>query len=86
MKDELAAIGKDLDDKAALPWWVIDEYIQLLRGCHTTLLKMKPKKSCQNCYFFDLTKCDKAGKEPPDEIKAKGCEMFRDNIKDVIGC
>jgi hypothetical protein len=45
---------------------------------------MKPKVSCQNCKFFDLTKCDKAGAVPPDHIKAKGCEMFQDNIKDIM--
>ncbi len=86
MKDELAAIGKALDDKTALPWWTVDEYVYLLRGCHTALLKMKPKKSCQNCYHFNLTQCDLVKKIPPDDVKAKGCEMFRDNIKDVIGC
>jgi hypothetical protein len=85
MKDELTAIGKALDDKTDLPWWKVDEYIALLRGCHSRLLKMKPKQSCQNCKFFDLNKCDKAGAVPPDAIKAKGCEMFQDVIGDLMG-
>lgn len=84
MKKELTAIGKALEEKTDLPWWVVDEYIGLLRGCHSKLLKMKPKVSCQNCRFFDLTKCDKAGAVPPDHIKAKGCEMFEDNLKDFL--
>ena len=85
MKSELAAIGKALDDKTELPWWTVDDYVAILRNCHTVLLKMKPRKSCQNCKFFDLTKCDKAGAVPPDHIKAKGCEMFEDNIRDIMG-
>ena len=85
MKKELSAIGKALDDAEKLPWWVVDEYVALLRQCHGELLKMKPKKSCQNCKFFDLTKCKKADAIPPDKVKAIGCEMFVDNIKDALG-
>lgn len=85
MKQELSTIGKAIDDKTELPWWTVDEYVGILRDCHAKLLRMKPKKSCQNCRFFDLTKCDKANAIPPDHVKAKGCEMFEDNIKDVLG-
>lgn len=84
MKTDLAAIGKALDDKTELPWWMVDDYVALLRDCHTKLMKMKPKKSCQNCRFFDLTKCNKADAIPPDHIKAKGCEMFIDNLEDIL--
>jgi len=85
LKKELSDIGKALDDKATLPWWIVDEYVGLLRQCHEKLLKMKPKKSCQNCKHFTLAKCALVDAVPPDEIKAKGCEKFYDNLKDFLG-
>ena len=84
MHEKLRKIADDLKSGRNIPWWDIDDYIGSLRKLHMDLLDMKPKKSCQNCRFFDLTKCDKAGKIPPDEIKAKGCELFEDNIKDLM--
>lgn len=85
MKKELAEIGKAIDDKSDVPWWILDEYIGLLRQCHTKLLKMKPVKSCQYCRHFDLTKCGLVNKIPPDSIKAKGCEKFEDTLNVLMG-
>lgn len=85
LQEQLSTIGKALDDKTVLPWWEVDDHIALLRDLHGVLLKMKPKKSCQNCRHFTLFKCSLADAVPPDSVKANGCEKFSDNIKDLMG-
>ena len=83
-EEQLSEIGRAIDKKETINWWVVDGHIGLLRELHGKLLKMKPEISCQHCQHYNLKICKKAGKEIPDHVRQKGCELFDDNIKDLM--